>query len=61
MAFDMTNVVSEITEAGVAAGVVGAAVLIFWVGIRSFHLIQDALIVAQASREYEEDERNRWS
>ena len=61
MAFDVSGVVAQLGETGEAAAVIGAAVLLLGVGIKSFHLIQDALIVARASREYEEDERQRWN
>lgn len=42
-AIDTAGVTSALTEAGTAAGVVGAAVLVVLVGIKAFKFIKSAL------------------
>lgn len=42
-AIDTAGVTSALTDAGAAAGVVGAAVLVVFVGIKAFKLIKAAL------------------
>jgi hypothetical protein len=42
-AIDTAGVTSALAEAGTAAGVVGAAVLVVYVGIKAFKLIKGAL------------------
>lgn len=42
-AIDTTGVTSALTDAGTAAGVVGAAVLIVLIGIKAFKFIRSAL------------------
>ena len=42
-AIDTTGITAALTDAGTAAGVVGAAVLIVYVGIKAFKLIKNAM------------------
>jgi len=42
-AIDTTEIVSALTDAGTAAGVVGAASLVVIVGIKAFKMIRTAL------------------
>lgn len=42
-AIDTAGITTALTEAGTAAGVVGAAVLVVYVGIKAFKLIKGAL------------------
>lgn len=42
-AIDTAGITSALTDAGTAAGVVGAAVLIVYVGIKAFKLIKGAM------------------
>jgi hypothetical protein len=42
-AIDTAGITSALTDAGTAAGVVGAAVLIVYVGIKAFKMIKGAM------------------
>ena len=42
-AIETTDITGKLTEAGVAAGVVGAAVVVVYVGIKAFKMIRSAL------------------
>lgn len=40
---DMTPVTDKLTAAGVAVGIVGAAVLVVWVGVKAYKFVKAAM------------------